>query len=64
MATKAELIRRIGARSALDPSDADVAVLETQLDRMETLTPEEEACVIRVDTTASDWAQQVRAGSG
>ena len=40
------------------------AVLETQLDRMETLTPEEEACVIRVDTTASDWAQQVRAASG
>ncbi len=57
-ADKAELIRRIGARSALDPSDADVAVLEEQLDRMDALTPEEEACVIRVDTTSSDWARQ------
>ena len=64
MADKAELIRRIGARSALDPSDADVAVLETQLDRMEALTPEEETCVIRIDTTASDWAQRIRAASG
>jgi predicted kinase len=64
MADKAELIRRIGARSALDPSDADVTVLETQLDRMEALTPEEEACVIRIDTTASDWARQFRAASG
>jgi aminoglycoside phosphotransferase family enzyme/predicted kinase len=64
MADKAELIRRIGARSALDPSDADAAVLEAQLDRMEALTPEEEACVVRVDTTASDWAQQFRAASG
>jgi hypothetical protein len=63
-ADKAELIRRIGARSALDPSDADVAVLETQLDRMEALTPEEETCVIRIDTTASDWAQRIRAASG
>ena len=63
-ADKAELIRRIGARSALDPSDADVAVLETQLDRMGALTPEEETCVIRIDTTAPDWAQKIRAASG
>jgi hypothetical protein len=64
MADKAELIRRIGARSARDPSDADVAVLETQLDQMQALTPGEEACVIRIDTTASGWAQQFRAASG
>jgi hypothetical protein len=64
LANKAELIRRIETRSALDPSDADVAVLEGQLGRMEGLTPEEEACVIRIDTTAGDWAQQLRAAPG
>jgi predicted kinase len=64
MADRAELIRRIGARSARDPSDADVTVLETQLHRIQALTPDEEACVIRIDTTASDWQQQFRAASG
>ena len=64
LADKAESIRRIGARSALDPSDADAAVLETQLARMEALTPGEETCVIRIDTAASDWAQRILAASG
>ena len=64
MADRAELIRRIVARSARDPSDADVTVLETQLHRIQALTPDEEACVIRIDTTASDWQQQFRAASG
>ena len=60
-AEKAEMIRRIDSRARRDPSDADVAVLEKQLDHMEALGASEEGAVMRVDTTAPDWQSQLRA---
>jgi aminoglycoside phosphotransferase family enzyme/predicted kinase len=53
-ADKAELIRRIRARIGRDPSEADVAVLENQLESLEPLRPQEQEAAVRIDTGASD----------
>ena len=69
-ATEAELARRIAARRTKnDPSDADLAILDQQLQQLQPLPPDEETQVIRVDTMAQDAvsgavsAVQARAGN-
>lgn len=59
-ASEAVLRERITRRAAegTDPSDASLAVLESQLAKREPLTPEEQTQALVLDTTAPvDWAQ-------
>jgi hypothetical protein len=52
LAPKQVLRSRVAARNAAgrDPSEADLAVLETQLDALEPLGPDERRLAIRIDT--------------
>lgn len=59
-ASEAVLRERITRRAAegTDPSDASLAVLESQLAKREPLTPEEQTQALVLDTTSPvDWAQ-------
>ncbi|HTV95506.1 MAG TPA: AAA family ATPase [Steroidobacteraceae bacterium] len=61
IADKAEMVRRIHSRAGRDPSDADVAVLEAQIDHLQPLDADEEHHAIRVDTTVPDVAAETAA---